>query len=125
MASSSRRSARRRRGTLAGEGDPPITGKATAPGGRGDNSGNSSSDSESPEPFEEVLGRHTVDPWYRSNERFPSIPTNPPPSPVDYEWLVIREDTTADTAWVPSFREIRDLQIQRKEILTVPLIFDF
>jgi hypothetical protein len=28
-------------------------------------------------------------------------------------------------AWVPAFREIRDLQIQRKKILAVPLSFDF
>ena len=28
-------------------------------------------------------------------------------------------------AWVPAFREIRDLLIQRKEILAVPLSFDF
>ncbi len=30
-----------------------------------------------------------------------------------------------DMAWVPAFWEIQDLQIQRKEILVVPLIFDF
>ncbi len=125
MAFSSRRSARRHRGTLAGEGDLPVTGEATTPGGRGDNGGNSSSCSESLEPLEEVLGRHTIDPWHKSSERFPSVPANPPPPPVDCEWLVIREDAIADTAWVPSFREIRDLQIQRNEILTVPLIFDF
>jgi hypothetical protein len=125
MAFSSRRSARRHRGTLAGEGDLPVTDEATTPGGRGDNGGNSSSCSESLEPLEEVLGRHTIDPWHKSSERFPSVPANPPPPPVDCEWLVIREDAIADTAWVPSFREIRDLQIQRNEILTVPLIFDF
>ena len=28
-------------------------------------------------------------------------------------------------AWVPTFREIWDLQIQRKKILAVPLSFDF
>jgi hypothetical protein len=125
MASFSWRSARRRRGTLSGEGDPPVTGEATAPGGRGDSSGGSSSGSESPEPLEEVLGRPMVDSWYRSSERFPSVPANLPPLPVDWEWLVIQEDATTDTAWVPSFQEIRDLQIQRKEILAVPLIFDF
>jgi hypothetical protein len=39
--------------------------------------------------------------------------------------LVVREDAAADIAWVSTFREIRDLQIQRKEILAVPLSFDF
>jgi hypothetical protein len=28
-------------------------------------------------------------------------------------------------AWTPNFREIRDLQIQRNELLVVPLVFDF
>ena len=50
---------------------------------------------------------------------------NPQQPPVDWEWLVVRENATADAAWVLAFREIRDLQIQRKEILAVPLIFDF
>jgi hypothetical protein len=66
-----------------------------------------------------------VDTWYKSSERFPSVPLNPQPPPVDWEWLVVREDGTADVAWVLTFREVRDLQIQRKEILVVPLIFDF
>ena len=66
-----------------------------------------------------------VDPWYRSSEWFPSVLANPQPPPVEWEWLVVREDAMADTAWVPAFREIRDLQIQRKKILVVPLIFDF
>jgi hypothetical protein len=56
MASSSQRSARRHRGTLSDEGDPLITDEATVPRGRGDDGGGSSSDSESPEPLEEVLG---------------------------------------------------------------------
>ena len=37
----------------------------------------------------------------------------------------MREDAAADVAWTPNFREIRDLQIQRNEMLAVPLVFDF
>jgi hypothetical protein len=50
---------------------------------------------------------------------------NPQPPPSDWQWLVVREDATADMAWTPTFREIRDLQIQRNEKLTVPLVFYF
>ena len=125
MTSSSRRSARNRGGTLANEGDPSITGTPTAPRDRGDDDGGSSSASGSLEPLEEVLGWPMVDPWYRSGEWFPSISANLQPPLVDWEWLVVREDATTNAAWVPSFQEIRDLQIQRKEILAVPLIFDF
>ena len=74
MASSSRRSAGKRKGALAGEGDLPVIGEATAaPRGRGDDGGSSSSSSGPLESLEEVLGRLTVDPWYRSSERFPSV----------------------------------------------------
>jgi hypothetical protein len=38
---------------------------------------------------------------------------------------VVREDATADVTWTSTFREIRDLQIQRNEMLAVPLVFDF
>ena len=31
----------------------------------------------------------------------------------------------ADAVWVPSFQEILDLKIQRKDILAVPIKFDF
>ena len=37
----------------------------------------------------------------------------------------MREDVAADVAWTPNFQEIRDLQIQRNEMLAVPLVFDF
>uniref|UniRef100_A0A2N9GIL9 Aminotransferase-like plant mobile domain-containing protein n=1 Tax=Fagus sylvatica TaxID=28930 RepID=A0A2N9GIL9_FAGSY len=88
----------------------------------GDN-GSSGSDSilGSPEPHGDVLGRPTVDPWYRSSERFPSVPASLQPPPADWEWLVLREDATADMTWTPNFQEIRDLQIQRNEMLAVPL----
>ena len=59
--------------------DPPVTGEAAVPEDRensGDD-GSSSSGSGPPESLEEVLSRPTVDPWYRSSERFPSIPTDP------------------------------------------------
>ncbi len=77
MAYSSRRSTRRHRGAIVGEGDLPITGEVAAPRGRGDSGGSSSSGSGSLEPLEKVLGRPTVDPWYRSSERFPSVPASP------------------------------------------------
>jgi hypothetical protein len=38
---------------------------------------------------------------------------------------VKREDATANAIWVPPFQEILDLKIQRKDILVVPLKFDF
>ena len=98
MSSSSQRSIRNRGGTLVGEGDPPITGAPAVPRDRGDDGGGSSSGSGSPEPLEEVLGHPMVDLWYRSGERFPSILGNPQPPPVDWEWLVVREDATADAA---------------------------
>uniref|UniRef100_A0A2N9IYD7 Aminotransferase-like plant mobile domain-containing protein n=1 Tax=Fagus sylvatica TaxID=28930 RepID=A0A2N9IYD7_FAGSY len=79
----------------------------------------------SPEPHGDILGRPILDPWYRSSERFPSVPAGLQPPPADWEWLVIREDAGADVAWTPNFREIRDLQIQRNEMLAVPLVFDF
>uniref|UniRef100_A0A2N9FF22 Aminotransferase-like plant mobile domain-containing protein n=1 Tax=Fagus sylvatica TaxID=28930 RepID=A0A2N9FF22_FAGSY len=94
---------------------------------RGSEDNGSSSDSVigSPEPHGDILGRPTVDPWYRSGERFPSVPASLQPPPADWEWLVMREDAAADVAWTPNFREIRDLQIQRNEMLAVPLVFDF
>ena len=98
MASSLRRSMRKRGGTLAGEGDPLIIGALVVPRDRGDDGNGSSSGSESLEPLEEVLGRPMVDPWYRSSERFPSVLANPQLPPVDWEWLVVREDVTADAA---------------------------
>ena len=36
-----------------------------------------------------------------------------------------REDAVADAVWVPPFQEILDLKIQRKDILAVPIKFDF
>ncbi len=98
MASSLRRLVRKRGGTLAGEGDPPIIGAPAVPRDRGDDGSGSSSGSESLEPLKEVLGRPMVDPWYRSSERFPSVPANPQLPPIDWEWLVVREDATADAA---------------------------
>ncbi len=125
MTSSSRRSTRGRGGTFSDEGGPLVVGEAAVLRGLGDNDDSSSSGLGSPESLEVVLGRPTIDPWYRSGERFPSVPMNLQPPPVDWEWLVVREDATADMAWTPSFREIRDLQMQRNEMLAVPLVFDF
>uniref|UniRef100_A0A2N9ED66 Aminotransferase-like plant mobile domain-containing protein n=1 Tax=Fagus sylvatica TaxID=28930 RepID=A0A2N9ED66_FAGSY len=125
MASSSSRSTRGRGETSSGEGGPSVAGKAMVPRDSGDNGGSSSSDLGSLEPLGDILGRPTVDPWYRSGERFPSVPVSLQPPSADWEWLVIREDAAADVAWTPNFREIRDLQIQRNEMLTVPLVFDF
>uniref|UniRef100_A0A2N9G5C2 Uncharacterized protein n=1 Tax=Fagus sylvatica TaxID=28930 RepID=A0A2N9G5C2_FAGSY len=96
MASSSKKPAKGRGGSSSGKGGSSIAGGARTPRDPGDNS--SSSDS--------VLGITGVS-WGH------------------WEWLVIREDAAADVAWTPNFREIRDLQIQRNEMLVVPLVFDF
>ena len=125
MDSSSKRPTRGRGGTFSGEGGPSVAGGSAAPKGSEDNGGSFGSDLGSPEPLGDILGRPTIHPWYRSGERFPSIPASLQPPPADWEWLVIREDATADVAWTPNFREIRDLQIQRNEMLVVPLVFDF
>ena len=85
MAYSSRRSTRKRRETFFGEGNPPIFGEAAMPRGSEDGDGSSNPSSEPTGPVEEVLGRPTVDPWYKSNERFPSIPADPQPSPANWE----------------------------------------
>ena len=76
MTSSSKRSTRGRGGTFSGEGGLSVTGEAMVPRGSEDSGNSSSSGSGSPESLEEVLGRPTVDPWYRSGERFPSVPAS-------------------------------------------------
>ena len=96
---------RGRGGTFSGEGGPSTASRGSA---RGSEASSDSSDSilGSPEPHEDILGRPTVDPWYRGSERFPSILTSLQPPPIDWEWLVVREDVTAKVAWTPNFREI-------------------
>uniref|UniRef100_A0A2N9GXU8 Aminotransferase-like plant mobile domain-containing protein n=1 Tax=Fagus sylvatica TaxID=28930 RepID=A0A2N9GXU8_FAGSY len=125
MASSSKKPARGRGGSSSGKGGSSTAGGARTPRGSEDNGSSSDSILGSPEPHGDILGQPTVDPWYRSGERFPSVPASLQPPPPDWEWLVIREDSAADVAWTPNFREIRDLQIQRNEMLAVPLVFDF
>uniref|UniRef100_A0A2N9G1S4 Aminotransferase-like plant mobile domain-containing protein n=1 Tax=Fagus sylvatica TaxID=28930 RepID=A0A2N9G1S4_FAGSY len=115
MASSSKKKMKGRGGSSSGKGGSP--GGARVPRGSRDDSSGSDSILGSPEPHGDILGRPTVDPWYRSGERFPSVPASLQPPLPDWEWLVIREDSAADTAWTPNFREIRDLQIQRNEML--------
>uniref|UniRef100_A0A2N9F1S3 Aminotransferase-like plant mobile domain-containing protein n=1 Tax=Fagus sylvatica TaxID=28930 RepID=A0A2N9F1S3_FAGSY len=124
MASSSRRSTRGRGGTFSGEGGPSTVGKGSARGSE-DNGDSSDFVLGSPKSHGDILARPTVDPWYRSGERFPSVPVSLQPPPADWEWLVIREDVAVDGVWALDFREIRDLQIQRNEMLAVPLVFDF
>ena len=119
MASSSKKPVKGRGGSSAGKGG------VRTPRGPEDDGSSSESVLGSPEPQGDILGRPILDPWYRSSERFPSVSASLQPPPTDWEWLVIREDATADVAWNPSFREIRDLQIQRNEMLAVPLVFDF
>jgi hypothetical protein len=123
MASSSKKAAKGHEGSSSGK--RGTSGGARAPRGLEDNSSGSDSVLGSPEPHGDVLGRPTMDPWYRSSERFPSVPASLQPPPADWEWLVMREDAVADMTWTPNFQEIRDLQIQRNEMLAVPLVFDF
>jgi hypothetical protein len=74
---------------------------------------------------EEILARPTLDPWYESGKMFPSVSAEVQPPPSGWEWLVKKEDAAADAVWVPPFREILDLKIQRKDIFAVPIKFDF
>ena len=83
MASSSRRSTKGRGGTFSGKGGPSVASEAAARRGSEDNSDSSGSGLGSPEPLEDILGRPTINPWYRSGERFPSVPTNLQPPPAD------------------------------------------
>ena len=76
-------------------------------------------------PLEGILARPTLDPCYESGSLFPSVLANAQLPPTGWEWLVKREDATANAIWVPPFQEILDLKIQRKDILVVPLKFDF
>ena len=102
MAFSSRRPTRGRWGTSSGKGGPSVAGGMAARGLE-DNSGSFDSVLGSPEPLRDILGRPTIDPWYRSGERFPSVPASLQPPPADWEWLVIREDAAVDVAWTPDF----------------------
>ena len=95
MVSSSTRPMRGRGGTSSSKGGHSVAGGTTTRGSE-DNSGCSDSVLGSPEPLGDILGQPTVDPWYRSAERFPSVPASLQPPPVDWEWLVIREDAAAD-----------------------------
>ena len=106
MASSSRKSTKGRGGTFSSKGGHFVTGKVAASRGSGDNGDSSSSGLGSSEPLGDILGRPTIDPWYRNGERFPSVPASLQPPPADWEWLVIREDAARDVAWTLTFREI-------------------
>ena len=97
MASSLKRTRRGGGGTFSGEGGSSIARGAAARVAE-DSSDSSGSGSRSPEPLGDILGRPTVDPWYRSGERIPSVPASLQPPLADWEWLVIREDFTADVA---------------------------
>uniref|UniRef100_A0A2N9FDZ1 Aminotransferase-like plant mobile domain-containing protein n=1 Tax=Fagus sylvatica TaxID=28930 RepID=A0A2N9FDZ1_FAGSY len=99
MASSSKRTRRGLGGTFSGEGGPSVARGAAARVSK-DSSDSSGSGSRSSEPFGDVLGQPLLT-------------------------HVIREDSAADVTWTSNFREIRDLQIQRNEMLAVPLIFYF
>ena len=125
MASSSKKSMKGRGGTFSSERGLSVAGDTAVLRGSEGNSGSSGSDLGSPEPLGDILGRPIIDPWYRSGERFPYVLASLQPPPADWEWLVMREDAAANVAWTPNFREIRDRQIQRNEILAVPLVFDF
>ena len=76
-------------------------------------------------PSKGILAHPTLDPWYESGSLFPSILAEARLLPAGWEWLVKREDAVVDAVWVPPFQEILDLKIQRKDILAVPIKFDF
>uniref|UniRef100_A0A2N9J9H8 Aminotransferase-like plant mobile domain-containing protein n=1 Tax=Fagus sylvatica TaxID=28930 RepID=A0A2N9J9H8_FAGSY len=98
MVSSSEKKVKGCGGSSSGKGG--SSGGARMPRGSGDNSRGSDSVLGSPEPHGDILGRPTVDPWYRSSERFPFVPVSLQPPSADWE-------------------------IQRNEMLAVPLVFDF
>ena len=83
MAYSSKKSAKGHGGNSFGKGGPSIAGGAATPRGSEDNSSSSDSVLGSPEPHGDILGRPTMDPWYRSGERFPSVPASLQPPPAD------------------------------------------
>ncbi len=74
MASSSRKSTKGRGGTFSSKGGYSVTGKVAASRGSEDNGDSSSFGLGSSEPLGDILGRPTIDPWYRNGERFPSVP---------------------------------------------------
>ena len=76
-------------------------------------------------PSEDILARPTLNLWYGSGKLFPSVSAEARLLPAGWEWLVKKEDAMADAVWVPPFQEILDLKIQRKDILVVPIKFDF
>ena len=88
--------------TFSGEGGSSVAGGAAARVSEG-NSDSSGFGSRSLEPLGDILGRPTVDPWYRSGERFPFVPASLQLPSADWKWLVIREDSAADVAWTPNF----------------------
>uniref|UniRef100_A0A2N9FCT9 Aminotransferase-like plant mobile domain-containing protein n=1 Tax=Fagus sylvatica TaxID=28930 RepID=A0A2N9FCT9_FAGSY len=98
MASSSKKPAKGCGGSSFDKGGSSIAGGARTLRGSGDNGSSSDSVLGSPEPHGDILGRPIVDPWYRSGERFPSVPASLQPPPADWEW---------------------------NEMLAVPLVFDF
>ena len=88
--------------TFSGEGGSSVASGAAAKVSKG-NSDSSGSSSRSVAPLRDILGRPTVDPWYRSGERFPFVPASLQLPSADWKWLVIREDSAADVAWTPNF----------------------
>uniref|UniRef100_A0A2N9IL65 Aminotransferase-like plant mobile domain-containing protein n=1 Tax=Fagus sylvatica TaxID=28930 RepID=A0A2N9IL65_FAGSY len=74
MATSSRKSTKGRGGTFSSKGGHSVTGKVAASRGSEDNGDSSSFGLGSSEPLGDILGRPTIDPWYRNGERFPSVP---------------------------------------------------
>ena len=101
MASSSKKPVKGRGGSSSDKGG--TSGGVRVPRGSEDDSSGSDSVLGSPEPHGDILGRPTVDPWYRSGERFPSVPASLQPPPANWEWLVLREDAVADVVWTPNF----------------------
>uniref|UniRef100_A0A2N9GS51 Aminotransferase-like plant mobile domain-containing protein n=1 Tax=Fagus sylvatica TaxID=28930 RepID=A0A2N9GS51_FAGSY len=78
MASSLKKPTKGRGGSSSSKGGSSIAGGARMPRDPGDNGSSSDSVLGSPKSHGDILGRPTVDPWYRSGERFPSIPGEPP-----------------------------------------------
>ena len=70
MASSSKKPAKGRGGSSSGKGGPSIAGGARTPRDPGDSSSSSDSVLGSPESHGDILGRPTVDSWYKAVRDF-------------------------------------------------------
>ena len=66
-----------------------------------------------------------VDPWYEISSLFLCKSFGFPSPPEDWEWTVMGPEVVVDRAWVPCLDEISDLLIQKGDIRSIPINFEF